>query len=120
MQWLFPLPGYMLLTLGEIFLRYDYNLFLVRHLSTEQLRELFSSFRSQGWVDYDYYMLMIEGYSTELSDEEIMFTEPIRTITFVFKCRVRAGDEKTDNDWFLTDDNVIRGICTWMKDCWTR
>ena len=46
----------------------------IKHLTSEQLRELFSSFRSQGWVDYDYYKLMIEGVTPpELSDEEIMF-----------------------------------------------
>lgn len=46
----------------------------IKHLSTEQLRELFSSYRSRGWVDYDYYRLMIEGVTPpELSDEEILF-----------------------------------------------
>ncbi len=46
----------------------------IKHLSTEQLRELFSSYRNQGWVDYDYYKLMPKGVTPpELSDEEIMF-----------------------------------------------
>jgi len=46
----------------------------IGHLSTEQLRELFSSYRSRGWVDYDYYKLMIEGVTPpQLSDEEILF-----------------------------------------------
>jgi hypothetical protein len=46
----------------------------IKHLSTEQLRELFSSYRSRGWVDYDYYKLMPEGVTPpELSDEEILF-----------------------------------------------
>lgn len=33
----------------------------IKHLTTEQLRELFSSYRNRGWVDYDYYKLMPEG-----------------------------------------------------------
>lgn len=46
----------------------------IKHLSTDQLRELFSAYRSRGWVDYDYYKLMPEGVTPpELSDEEIMF-----------------------------------------------
>ncbi len=46
----------------------------IKHLTTEQLRELFSSYRNRGWVDYDYYKLMPEGVTPpELSDEEIMF-----------------------------------------------
>lgn len=46
----------------------------VKYLSTEQLRELFSSYRNRGWVDYDYYKLMPEGITPpELTDEEIMF-----------------------------------------------
>lgn len=46
----------------------------IKHLSTEQLRELFSSYRSRGWVDYDYYKLMPERFTPpELTNEEIMF-----------------------------------------------
>lgn len=46
----------------------------IKHLTTEQLRELFSSYSNRGWVDYDYYKLMPEGVTPpELSDEEIMF-----------------------------------------------
>lgn len=46
----------------------------IKHLSTEQLRELFASYRNRGWVDYDYYKLMPEGVTPpKLSDEEIMF-----------------------------------------------
>ena len=46
----------------------------IKHLSTEQLRELFSTYRERGWVDYDYYKLMPEGVTPpELSDEEILF-----------------------------------------------
>lgn len=61
----------------------------IKHLTTQQLRELFSLYRNQGWMDYDYYKLMIEGVTPpELSDEEIMFNmEPIRTIT-LYSCRV--------------------------------
>jgi hypothetical protein len=46
----------------------------IRHLSTEQLRELFSSYRNRGWVDYDYYKLMPEGVTPpELTNEKILF-----------------------------------------------
>lgn len=46
----------------------------IKHLSTEQLRELFLSYRNRVWVDYDYYKLMPEGVTPpELSNEEIMF-----------------------------------------------
>lgn len=46
----------------------------IKHLSTGQLRELFSAYRSRGWVDYDYYKLMPEGVTPpELSNEEILF-----------------------------------------------
>lgn len=46
----------------------------IKHLTTGQLRELFSSYRSRGWVDYDYYKLMPEGVTPpELTDEEILF-----------------------------------------------
>ena len=46
----------------------------IKHLSTGQLRELFSAYRKRGWVDYDYYKLMHEGVTPpEFTDEEIMF-----------------------------------------------
>ncbi len=46
----------------------------IKHLTTQQLRELFSSYRSQGWVDYEYYKLMPEGVTPpELTNEEILF-----------------------------------------------
>lgn len=35
--------------------------YAIGHLTTEQLRELFSSNRNRGWVDYEYYKLMPEG-----------------------------------------------------------
>ena len=46
--------------------------YAIGHLTTEQLRELFSSNRNRGWVDYEYYKLMPEGGTPpELTDEEI-------------------------------------------------
>ena len=48
--------------------------YAIGHLTTEQLRELFSSNRNRGWVDYEYYKLMPEGGTPpELTDEEILF-----------------------------------------------
>lgn len=44
----------------------------IEHLSTEQLRELFSDYRSRGWVDYEFYRLLPKGVTPpELPDEEI-------------------------------------------------
>ena len=46
----------------------------IEYLSTRQLRELYSCYRGNGWVDYEYYELMPEGVAPkELSDEEILF-----------------------------------------------
>ena len=50
------------------------RVYSIGHLTTEQLRELYSSYRKQGWVDYEYYQLLPEGVTPrELSDEEILF-----------------------------------------------
>ena len=50
--------------------------YAIGHLTTEQLRELFSSNRNRGWVDYEYYKLIPEGGTPpELTDEEILFNE---------------------------------------------
>jgi len=46
--------------------------YTIDHLSTEQLRELFSSYRKQGWIDYEYYNLMHGVKPKELSDEKIL------------------------------------------------
>ena len=46
----------------------------INHLTTDQLRDLYRTYRPQGWVDYEYYDLMIEGVTPpNLSDNEIMF-----------------------------------------------
>ncbi|KAA6327007.1 hypothetical protein EZS27_023956 [termite gut metagenome] len=46
----------------------------ITHLSTERLRELYSSYRKHGWVDGDYYDLIPDGVTPpELPDEEILF-----------------------------------------------
>lgn len=48
--------------------------YAIDHLTTAQLRELFSTYRKQGWVDYEYYKLLPEGTTPpELSEEEILF-----------------------------------------------
>ena len=43
----------------------------IEHLTTEQLRELFSSYRSRGWVDFEYHKLMYGVAPPELADDEI-------------------------------------------------
>lgn len=43
----------------------------IKHLTTEQLRELFSSYRKHGWVDFEYYELS-ESKPSELTDAEII------------------------------------------------
>jgi hypothetical protein len=53
----------------------------IKHLTTAQLRELYSTYRSQGWIDGDYYKLTPAGVKPpELPEWEIL-----RNIT--------AGDE---------------------------
>ena len=44
----------------------------IEHLTTEQLRELFSSYRSRGWVDFEYHKLMYGVAPPELADDEII------------------------------------------------
>lgn len=45
----------------------------IKHLTTVQLRELYSTYRVQGWIDSDYYELMPEGVTPpELPDWEIV------------------------------------------------
>ncbi|NDV64640.1 hypothetical protein [Bacteroides sp. 224] len=46
----------------------------IDHLTTNELRDLYDTYRPQGWVDYEYYDRMIEGVTPPtLSDNEIMF-----------------------------------------------
>jgi hypothetical protein len=70
----FSYPG-ILPTFGEKYFRLMIEQFYsIKHLSTDQLRKLFSSYRNWGWVDYDYYKLMSEGVTPpQLTDEEILF-----------------------------------------------
>ena len=45
----------------------------IEHLTTEQLRELYTTYISYGWKDAEYYELMSEGVKPpELSDGEII------------------------------------------------
>ena len=45
----------------------------LKHLSTEQLREMYYTYRPLGWIEGDYYELKPEGVNPpELSDEEII------------------------------------------------
>lgn len=45
----------------------------IEHLTTAQLRELFSTYREGGWVDFSYYDLMSEGVTPpQLPDELIV------------------------------------------------
>lgn len=45
----------------------------IRHLSTKQLKELYSSYRDRGWVDFEYYDQMPPGVKQpKLSDEEVL------------------------------------------------
>lgn len=67
----------------------------IDHLSTKQLRELFSSYRKQGWVDYEYYKLMPDGViPPELSDEEIMFNMDAANPHNYFVFMLGMEDEK--------------------------
>jgi hypothetical protein len=45
----------------------------IKHLTTAQLRELYSTYRSQGWIDFDYYKLTPAGVKPpELPEREIL------------------------------------------------
>lgn len=45
----------------------------IGELTTEQLRELFRTYHSRGWVDFEYYDLMPEGLTLpQLPDELIL------------------------------------------------
>lgn len=67
----------------------------IDHLSTGQLRELFSTYRKQGWVDYEYYKLMPDGViPPELSDEEIMFNMDASNPHNYFVFMLGMEDEK--------------------------
>jgi len=44
----------------------------IEQLTTEQLRELFSSYRSRGWVDFEYHKLMHGVRPPKLADEVIL------------------------------------------------
>lgn len=69
--------------------------YTIDHLSTKQLRELFSAYRKQGWVDYEYYQLMPEGVTPpELSDEEIMFNMDAANPHNYFVFMLGMEDEK--------------------------
>jgi hypothetical protein len=47
--------------------------YTIKHLSTAQLRELYSAYRKQGWIDAEYHELMPEGIRPpELSEGEIL------------------------------------------------
>jgi len=67
----------------------------IDHLSTGQLRELFSTYRKQGWVDYEYYKLMPDGViPPELSDEELMFNMDAANPHNYFVFMLGMEDEK--------------------------
>jgi len=44
----------------------------IEHLTTEQLRELWSSYRSRGWVDFEYHKLMHGVKPPELAGSEVL------------------------------------------------
>lgn len=53
---------------------YDMERFYsIEHLSTGELRELFSSYRAAGWVDFDFYRLQPAGtVPPMLPDDEVL------------------------------------------------
>jgi hypothetical protein len=44
----------------------------IGHLTTERLRELFTTYRSRGWVDFEYHRLMHGVVPPELADDEVV------------------------------------------------
>lgn len=65
----------------------------ITHLTTEQLRELYTSFRKQGWVDYSYIALR-EDTPPELSDAEIILNIQARHDMNMFVFMLDYEDEE--------------------------
>jgi len=71
----------------------------IKHLSTAQLRELYSTYRQQGWTDAGYHRLLPEGVNPplNLSYEEILFN-------------MDAGDEHNYFVFMLDHEDEEDGI----------
>ena len=81
--------------------------YAIGHLTTEQLRELFSSNRNRGWVDYEYYKLMPEGGTPpELTDEEILFNMDTANPHNYFVFMLGMEDEPDGNMELL--DEIVK------------
>ena len=95
----------------------------IEHLSTTQLRELFSTYRDGGWVDFDYYKLMPEGVTPpQLPDELILHNinggNEMNMLVFML-------DHEDEQDGImigfgLTEYRSLPLICTWIRACWMR
>lgn len=65
----------------------------IKHLTTEQLRELFTSYRKRGWVDYSYIELR-EDTPPELSDAEIVLNIQAGNFMNMFSFMLDHEDEE--------------------------
>jgi len=70
----------------------------ISHLSTDELRELFTSYRKLGWVDYEYEVLDKDNLPIQsLSDAEIILN-------------IQAGDERNYFVFMLNHEDEEDGV----------
>jgi hypothetical protein len=70
----------------------------ISHLTTDQLRELFISYRKLGWIDYEY----------EFLDENNVPIQPLPDAEIILN--IQAGDEKNYFVYMLGHDDEKDGV----------
>jgi hypothetical protein len=82
---------YPLMIMAEVF--YD-----ISHLTTDQLRELFTSYRKQGWIDYEY----------EFLDENNPPIQPLSDADIILN--IQAGYQKNHFVFMLNHEDEEDGV----------
>jgi hypothetical protein len=68
------------------------------HLSTDELRELFTSYRKQGWIDYEY----------EVPGEDNLSIQPLADAEIILN--IQAGNEKNYFVFMLDHEDEEDGV----------
>jgi hypothetical protein len=68
------------------------------HLTTDELRELFTSYRKPGWIDFEY----------EILDENLPPIEPLMDAEIILN--IQAGDEKNYFVFMLNHEDEEDGV----------